>query len=548
MRYVPHDVRFKIAGTGPDEKKLKGLASSDPRIEFLDFVKEDQLADLYSKAIGVLYIPYDEDYGLITVEAMMSSKPVITASDSGGPLEFVNDGQTGFVAEPDPKKIAEKMNYFIENPQEAKRMGKIARKRAENITWERVVSKLVGEGEVKQSGKKKVLVLSTYSCYPPRGGGQHRIYNIYSRLAKEFDVTILSIIEVNKSYQNLILENGLKQICIPQSREHAELQWKIERDLRANLYDVCMIEFLDRSRDYVDMAKDLIKDAEVIIFSHPYLYGLSEFVSEDKMVIYEAHNSEYLLKKDYIKNVLWSDKVKDIENRASLGSDLILTTSEEDKKNIVDLYMAAPEKIFVSPNGVDVSKIGFITEEEKARQKEIVGLKERPTYLFVGSWHPPNLEALRFIVDIAKKDSNHTFLIVGSIRDYYLNVYGELPKNVLAFGAVDEDEKNEIYKLADIAINPMFSGSGTNIKMLDYMSAGIPIVSTSVGARGLGLEDNKHALISPVDQFSEKMMGLINNQQLKAYLRENGRALVEESFSWDKISKEFADKLKDIRH
>jgi len=547
MRYVPHDVKFKIVGTGPEEKELKELASNDSRVEFLGFVKEDQLINLYSKAIGVLYIPYDEDYGLITIEAMMSKKPVITATDSGGPLEFVNDGQTGCVAEPNPQKMAKKMNYLIENPKEAKKMGETARQRVETITWNRVISKLLGEIEVKTPTRMKILVLSTYSCYPPRGGGQHRLYNIYSRLAREFDVTILSIIEANKTYQNLILDNGLKQICVPQSIDHAQLQWKTERDLKANLYDVCMIDFVNKSRDYIEKAKDLINVSDVIIFSHPYLYGLSEFIDKDKIVVYEAHNVEYLLKKDYVKDTRWSDKVKDIENSASEGSDLIITTSEEDKKNITDLFNISPEKIFVAPNGVDISKIDFITEDERARQKEIAGLKGRPTVLFIGSWHPPNLEALRFIAELADKNDNYIFLIVGSIKDYYQNTYGELPKKVLAFGVVDEDEKYEIYKLADLAINPMFSGSGTNIKMLDYMSAGIPVISTSIGARGLGLENNKHALICSKEKFLEMMAELTNNQNLTIFLAKNARTLVEESFSWDKISKDIIDRLKGIR-
>jgi len=148
MKYVPHDIKLKIAGTGLEEERLKSLASLDSRVEFLSFVNEETLVDLYSKALAVLYVPYDEDYGLITIEAMMSGKPVITASDSGGPLEFVKDDQTGYVVEPDPQKIAEKINYLIGNPQEARRMGVRARRRVENITWEGVMARLFGQDSI----------------------------------------------------------------------------------------------------------------------------------------------------------------------------------------------------------------------------------------------------------------------------------------------------------------------------------------------------------------------------------------------------------------
>ena len=57
---------------------------------------------LYATCRGVLYVPFDEDFGYVTVEAFLSRKPVVTASDSGGPLEFVEDGASGFVAAPEP--------------------------------------------------------------------------------------------------------------------------------------------------------------------------------------------------------------------------------------------------------------------------------------------------------------------------------------------------------------------------------------------------------------------------------------------------------------
>jgi len=143
MRYVPHNVKFKIAGIGPEEKKLKELASKDNRIEFIGFANEDELINLYSNALVVLYIPYDEDYGLITIEAMMSKKPVITATDSGGSLEFVNNSNTGYVVEPNPKKLAEKINYLIENIEEARHMGSTAYQNVKNIIWNNIVGKLL---------------------------------------------------------------------------------------------------------------------------------------------------------------------------------------------------------------------------------------------------------------------------------------------------------------------------------------------------------------------------------------------------------------------
>lgn len=96
MQQVPCDVQLKIAGTGPDFERLLAMAGADSRIEFLGRVSDRDLTDLYADALAVLFVPYDEDYGLITVEAMMCQKPVITCLDSGGPNEFVRNGETGF--------------------------------------------------------------------------------------------------------------------------------------------------------------------------------------------------------------------------------------------------------------------------------------------------------------------------------------------------------------------------------------------------------------------------------------------------------------------
>ena len=161
MKYVPHNVKLKIVGTGPDEEKLKKMAENDHRIEFLGFVSEDELIKLYSDSLAVLFIPYDEDYGLITIEGMMSKKPVITAKDSGGPLEFVKDSETGYIVEPEPQKIAEKINYLIENPDAARTMGFAAYQDVINITWKNFTYYLVD--------KKKLFLLlieRNFLCCP----------------------------------------------------------------------------------------------------------------------------------------------------------------------------------------------------------------------------------------------------------------------------------------------------------------------------------------------------------------------------------------------
>jgi len=546
MKFVPHTISLKIAGTGPEEKRLKAKAGTDKRIEFLGFVNDDQKIEYYANALTVLFVPYDEDYGFITVEAMKSKKAVITTSDSGGPLEFVKNYQTGFVVPPDPKLIAEKINYFIENKEEAINMGISSYETVKNINWQSFTHELLNL-QKNELIKKKILVLSTYSCYPPRGGGQQRLFNIYSRLAKKFDIRICSIIESNKSYENLLLENGLQQICIPQSQDHAQLQWNEEKKLGKNLYDCYMIDFIEKSPKYINAVKKMMSDVDYVILFHPYLYPITKHMKNSTKLIFEAVDIEFIQKKAYVKNADLENKIFSIEKQSCDFSKIIFATSHEEKNKLIQLYKINPEKIAIIPNGVDTGRIQYISNTERIKQKRLCNLGNTPTILFVGSWHPPNLEALKFIImDLLPKLNNTKLLLVGSIKDYYLSEVGDLPDNVLAFGVVDELEKYEIYKLADIAINPMFSGSGTNIKMLDYFSAGIPVVTTETGARGLTIEHNKEAIICRPDTMHQLILQLMRDQKLQDKLKKNARTLVESAYSWDKIVKDIENHIEKI--
>ena len=120
------------------EKKM------EDRVEFLDFVSQEEKIRLYSKAKAVLFIPKDEDYGYITLEAMAAGRPVITCKDSGGPLEFVLNEKTGCVCDPDPKKIAEAIDAFANSDSMARELGTGGRKHLDemDITWKNVVREL----------------------------------------------------------------------------------------------------------------------------------------------------------------------------------------------------------------------------------------------------------------------------------------------------------------------------------------------------------------------------------------------------------------------
>jgi glycosyltransferase involved in cell wall biosynthesis len=145
FRYVDSGARLVVAGRGPQqenlERQVERLGLGD-RIRFTGFVPEEDLLSLYADAFAVVYAPVDEDYGYVTVEAFLSGKPVVTCKDSGGTLEFVEDGGTGFVVDPEARALAGALNRLYLDRRLAREMGAAGRPRVAGIGWDTVIDAL----------------------------------------------------------------------------------------------------------------------------------------------------------------------------------------------------------------------------------------------------------------------------------------------------------------------------------------------------------------------------------------------------------------------
>ncbi|MGI9168338.1 MAG: glycosyltransferase family 4 protein [Pyrinomonadaceae bacterium] len=144
-------VRVRFTGNSDRQSygvELKAMARKlkvQGRVEWLGQVTEEDKRHLYARALAVIYPPFDEDYGYVTLEAMLAAKPVITCTDSGGPLEFVQHEQTGLIAEPASDSLAAALDrIWVERPQ-AQEWGKAGRALYDTmeITWPGVVRKLL---------------------------------------------------------------------------------------------------------------------------------------------------------------------------------------------------------------------------------------------------------------------------------------------------------------------------------------------------------------------------------------------------------------------
>ncbi len=148
MARVKPPIRLVVAGDGTQRQNIERLASESgvsDRVDLLGSVDDDSLVDLYGGALAVAYPPYDEDFGYVTLEAFLARRPVITATDSGGPNEFVVDGVNGFVCEPDAAPFADAINRLAVDRRRAASLGDAGYSRAIGVTWDGVIEKLVGQ-------------------------------------------------------------------------------------------------------------------------------------------------------------------------------------------------------------------------------------------------------------------------------------------------------------------------------------------------------------------------------------------------------------------
>lgn len=147
MTHLPASLSLIVAGTGTHREALEGLAASlglGPRVRFLGEVSDDEVLDLFAGALAVVFPPYDEDYGYVTLEAFLARKPVVTTTDAGGPTEFVTHGVNGCITDPDPRAIAAAAASLDADRRKAARLGEAGYDLARGITWSGVIERLTG--------------------------------------------------------------------------------------------------------------------------------------------------------------------------------------------------------------------------------------------------------------------------------------------------------------------------------------------------------------------------------------------------------------------
>lgn len=146
MALTKTPVKAKITGTGQEREHLERLIEArnlGDKVELCGFVTEEDLSELYANCLGVVYIPFNEDYGLGVIEGFHAEKPVITCKDSGGPTDLIEKDVTGLVVDSTPEDLAAHIDRLYTERERAAELGKAGKCFVDTLSWEKLADRLL---------------------------------------------------------------------------------------------------------------------------------------------------------------------------------------------------------------------------------------------------------------------------------------------------------------------------------------------------------------------------------------------------------------------
>jgi glycosyltransferase involved in cell wall biosynthesis len=216
-------------------------------------------------------------------------------------------------------------------------------------------------------------------------------------------------------------------------------------------------------------------------------------------------------------------------------ADCVFATCEKEADFI---RAAGAREVVVVPNAADVERIRPVDDSAERRHvRAALGLPEEGLLaVFVGSAGYANVEAVEILerqIEALRSLGVET-IVAGRVG------IGRRPAPGLTWVGEVEDVAPWL-RAADIALCPLEQGSGTSLKVVEYLAAGLPLVSTPVGARGLGLQDGRQALIVAADDFPSAVRQLIEDVSLRERLGIAAREHAVSEFSWSGVGARAAE-------
>ena len=359
----------------------------------------------------------------------------------------------------------------------------------------------------------ELRILYQSRIYPDGLSGSYlRTFNIAKLLIKKFNkITVFSSDKIN-SYNGII--DGI--FVIQGRHRHPNSSKKLLNHYYKLISNSYTLYTLDSA--FTNMQNSLFQ------IESPYYYNLLKKKGIDKYILNEHNVNWELMRipspnmKMEFYNKLMFDRNVDIEIKAIQHASHVLVCSEQDRQKILSRIPEMDGSITIIPNCININN--YIDYEMTG------GNKEDNVFhiLFIGSLsYFPNTDAVYSIcTKIAPEFTNEfKFIIIGKNPPIF-----DKPKNVYFLGFV-EDIRKYIYE-ADICIAPLRYGSGTRLKIIEYMAMGKPVISTSKGAEGIDYINGENIIIEDdIDMFPERILELIGKKQKIQEIGKRAQQLIE---------------------
>lgn len=372
----------------------------------------------------------------------------------------------------------------------------------------------------------KILVVSAnLSEWSKNSGGKERTATLLEALT-DHEVTFLSF-NWNNELINKKIGNNITYLQ-PQIGSSLHRRRKSLISNFASLNHDAVFEILKDDLDvFTKVLIDLSKEHDILIVDH---YSVSPLVKNIKNIpiIYNSHNAELELAKQVHDNSPELLRiVEEMETRILSKAKEITYCSQLDFIKLQNYYGKDIVGTYI-PNGTIMqNKIDY---KDRLRSRDII---------FVGSGHPPNNAAAKAVVSLAKSLPEFNFIIIGGCGNGIKT--NSISNNVHITGHVDDETLDKYFRTSFAFINPMAGGSGTHLKMMKALGYGIPIVTSTVGARGFSNKEiSESMLIANTEDENYNKIKLLKNENVYSELCSNAYKH-SQSYNWELIKKNYAN-------
>jgi glycosyltransferase involved in cell wall biosynthesis len=317
------------------------------------------------------------------------------------------------------------------------------------------------------------------NLFPPLFGGAERVYRIYRGLARRASVDVLSLLRTRERAPR---EETVEGIRIHRRRPVYPTLAAWGERLR-----LCptFAAFPMHRRFGGRFAGHFTDPGAVYQFDTFMMTAFYDRVPAGALRVYQALDVATEWYQPSLRRLFarrhWERELRAIEAHALRGADLVVHVSPRDGERFVADFGVPRGKLLLVPNGIEPERFRPADPAQREALRASLGFSPRHRVaVFTGSPMVHNLEAARFILErLAPACASRThlkFLLLGDVAR------GALPPNVRALGTVPD--VLPYLAASDVALNPVTSGSGSSLKVPEYLAAGLPVVSTVFGMRG----------------------------------------------------------------